>query len=131
MNLKTFDTLKKMMALTFSDNDPEALASIRAANRLLAKEALDWERVLSRTVSVINEVEEAPPPRTTPRRDASDDARLLDEAVTALDDGGSEEINDFVRSLISYYESRGHLTANQRGALQRIIDRHNKGGRRR
>lgn len=122
MNLKTFDTFKKMMALTFSENDHEALASLRGANRLLTKEGLDWQRVLSRTVSVINEVEEAPPERTQPpHRDGSDDRRLIAEAEEAVEDGS--EIAEFIGSLRSYYEERGHLTPNQRGALKRIVDR--------
>ena len=122
MNLKTFDTLKKMMALTFSDNDPEALASIRAANRLLVKEGIDWQRVLSRTMNVINEVEEAPPERTAPpHRDGSDDRRLLHDAEEAVEEGS--EIAEFIASLRSYYETKGQLTPNQRGALKRIIDR--------
>lgn len=38
--------MTKLLALTASDNDGEALNAIRAANRILKKEKLSWEKFL-------------------------------------------------------------------------------------
>lgn len=40
------EKLAKIMAMTTSDTDPEALAALRMANKLLAAEKLTWEDVL-------------------------------------------------------------------------------------
>lgn len=52
MTLDDFHRLKKLMALTISDFDPEALLALRAANAILIKYELTWERVLSRSVKI-------------------------------------------------------------------------------
>lgn len=44
------------MMRTTSENDAEALASLRAANRLLASHHLTWDAVFARTVTVVNEI---------------------------------------------------------------------------
>lgn len=60
MKLAEYGRLRKLMQMTTSDNDHEALASLRAANAILAAHELSWERVFSRTVTVVNEFEPAP-----------------------------------------------------------------------
>lgn len=56
MNLADFRKLKAAMVLTASSNDGEALAAIRAANRILEASGLTWEGVFARTVTVISEM---------------------------------------------------------------------------
>lgn len=60
MRLADFNRLKKLMSMTTSDNDTEALGAIRAANKILAGEPTDWEKVLTMKVKVMEPVEEAP-----------------------------------------------------------------------
>jgi hypothetical protein len=58
MTRKDFDLLKKIMDRTRSESDYEALASLRAANRLIEKNGVSWERFFERSVRV--EVEQDP-----------------------------------------------------------------------
>jgi hypothetical protein len=57
MNLGDFNKLKKLMMLTTSENDVEALAALRKANSLLKAASVTWDRVFARTVTVVNEFE--------------------------------------------------------------------------
>lgn len=122
MKLKDFERLKKMMERTFSDNDPEALASIRAANRILAAEGLTWDRIFGRTVTVVNEVEEAPSqdieerPRARREEGTSDAASLIAEAEQA------QPRSDFVASVKAQFEEKGWISQRQRDALRNIVD---------
>ena len=54
ITLAELSQLKKFMMLTFSDNDPEALAALRKANGLLKKYQLTWDEVLSRSVQAVS-----------------------------------------------------------------------------
>lgn len=118
MKLSTFSTLKKLMQRTTSESDNECLSAIRAANRILASEGIDWDRVLSRTVTVINEVEEDP--------DASgmtpSDASLLEEAEHAANRQG-RGTQDFVASIREQFDEKGWISTKQRSSLREVRDR--------
>lgn len=63
-----FSTLIKLMKMTTSSNDAEALVAMRKANALL-KESFggDWEALLRQKVTIINDPFEgmqAPPPKS-------------------------------------------------------------------
>ncbi len=61
MNLKDFRQLKKLLTLAAAnDQDHEALASFRAATKIIASSGFTWEMVMDRVVSVVQEVEPAP-----------------------------------------------------------------------
>ena len=126
MKLNTFATLKKLMARTISESDNESLSAMRAANRILATEGIDWERVLSRTVTVINEVEEDPEaPRTAaPVRPVSNvaDESLIEEAEQAATHGSSRT-QEFVASIREQFDRKGWISDGQRKALRDVRDR--------
>ena len=57
MTRPEFGRLRRLMALSTSDSDPEALGALRAANRLLAANGVTWDRVFDRCVVVLEAVE--------------------------------------------------------------------------
>ena len=116
MKLAEFTKLKKLMGQTASENDHEALAALRAANRVLATNALTWERVLSRTVNVIAEVEEAPD-----ALDQGADGDLIEQARRATE--RSNNGRNFVNSVSEQFHEKGFITVKQRIALRDIIGR--------
>ena len=111
---KEFQTLKKMMDLTFSQNDGEALNAMRAANALLAKHDLNWKSVLERVVSV--DVEAAP---YEPPAERTQTQRAIDDAFEALRDDWSP----FIASLYDQWEKKQWLSQPQRAALFKNVDR--------
>jgi hypothetical protein len=122
MTLKDFAILKKLMTLSTSDNDHEALASLRQATAILARSGHTWESCLNRTISVINEVESAP-------ELADDDlASAFDLALR----NAKGEFRGVLESIREQYNARGFISDRQRavvmGAADRVAERH-PGGR--
>ena len=110
------------MALAHSENDHEALASVRAANALLRKEGLDWIKVLDRSVKVIQEVEEG----TDKFEDVApkEHDHELQEAFNIIDD--SKIFGDFRNTLDSIrgqYERRGTISPKQRAVVVNAAQR--------
>ena len=112
MKLADFNRLKKTLERTFSENDHEALASLRAANRILQADSLTWERVLNRSINVIAEFEAA-----------HDDPSEIDDLFEEAARRAWRETELFVMSVHEYYREKGFITDNQRMALKRIRDR--------
>lgn len=117
MKLKDFNTLKKIMARTTSDNDAEALESIRAANRLLASESLTWQRVLDKTVSVRHEIEDVP--RDFDFAGGVDINATFERAL----DKATGSFRDFLLSLQEQWEEKAWLSESQKDALFKAAER--------
>jgi hypothetical protein len=121
MNLKDFGQLKKLMTLSTSDNDHEALACLRQATTLLARSGYTWEMCLSRAISVVQEVEPAP---------AGDDD--LEAAFDLALRNASGEFRGVLSSIREQYHARGFVSPRQRAvvldAADRAAERH-PGGR--
>lgn len=92
MNLKTYNQLRKLMQLTLSDNDTEALAALRKANALLREHSYDWNSAFDRLVKVESPVEMAaesggaskpPAPRA---RSTDPDALRIDNAFEEIEE---------------------------------------------
>src|ERR1700675_4984262 len=125
MKITTFRTFQKIMAQTISTNDAEALNALRAANAILAKEELTWERVLNKTVNVVNEFEpdpegEHPTDKRAGMSRKQADENLLDEAERAARGRGAM---DFVASVREQFDLRGFMSNRQREALERMSER--------
>ncbi len=122
MNLKDFGQLKKLMTLSTSDNDHEALACLRQATSLLARNGYTWEMALSRVISVVAEVEPAP--------GGGDDD--LEAAFDLALRNASGEFRGVLNSIREQYHARGFVSDRQRavviGAADRVAERH-PGGR--
>jgi len=116
MSVKEFGHLKKFMGLTTSDNDAEALTSLRMANALLKKHALTWDAVFARLVKVGGEIEDASAYDNPARDQEREKARIEDALEHAMRDakGGFKE---FLQSIEEQFEARGRLTTAQMDAV--------------
>lgn len=122
MSVAEFGQLKKLLTLATSENDHEALASWRAATKLVAKHGYTWEMVLSRTVTVIQEVV------PVVAGDAPDDMdNMFDLALRGADGSFRETL----LSIKAQYDARGFLSPRQRevveAAAERRVDRRSDG----
>jgi hypothetical protein len=112
--LAQFRQLVKVMALTTSPSDAEALAAVRRANAVLAAANLTWPDVLNRVVTVEQPLEQV----LNGHGRTPDAEELLGEAETLdLRQGHA----DFVATLRERYDARGHLTTNELSALRQLL----------
>lgn len=105
--------LKKLMAMTASTNDHEALAFLRKANAILSKYGLTWHDVLSRTVTA----EAGPEPM-------NDEVSLKDEIQRAFDEvrgTASGSFADFLTSIENQFNATGYLSPAQRAPLYKSV----------
>lgn len=111
--LTEYNKLVKMMGLTTSENDHEALAALRQANKVLEKGKLTWADVFNRLVSV--DMEEAEPqPDTSAKGQSGDIERAFEIVKRGLRPGS---FNDFISSLEEQWREKGYLSPAQREAL--------------
>jgi hypothetical protein len=113
MNLKDFAQLKGLMAMTAADNDGEALNSIRAANRLLARNGLTWDMVFARTVRVSDPVESGV------ADDYDDNQRLFERALS----GSRGSFRTTLLSIQAQYETHGRLSERQWAVVREAAER--------
>lgn len=123
------DKLAKVLAMTTSDTDPEALAAIRMANRMLAAAGLTWEAVLAAggvrqlTVTVTRHGE-APAPYQTqedwvaPHLKDKVTITLMFRAVFMTPRTGNEGFWEFMDSIHQWFVEHGTLTQKQYQALR-------------
>lgn len=129
MDLKSYTQLRKLMMLTHSDNDTEALAALRKANALLREHSYDWNSAFDRLVKVESPIEAAhdpggsgKPPDTRPRTVDPETLRI-ENAFTAIDEMEfSPGFEDFLGSLKNQWDRVGRLTAAQKEALFKAAD---------
>lgn len=119
MSLKEFGLLRRLMARTTSGTDGEVLESIRHANAMLARHGLTWDKVFDRTVTVIDEVEDA-------ARTEVEGAERIDEIFEFLSE--RKRRGKFVDDVRDQWERRRYLHPNAVRALEAIYDEE-KGGR--
>lgn len=114
MSLADFSRLKKFMALTASDNDAEALASMQQANRVLAQNGYTWDMVFGRTVKVLHPIEADPVDEEADEKEA-----LFDRALR----GASGEFRTMLLSIQSQYQTKGWLSEKQWAVVKNACDR--------
>ncbi len=118
--------LSKLMAMTTSDNDNEALAALRLANAMLAREKATWEEVLApatRTlsVSIRREPYQAEEAWVAPH--------LRDEVVISamfaklFDTAPTPEFMKLLKSVHSRWIKHGNLTQGQYQAIRNAYNR--------
>lgn len=86
MKIADFEKLKKLMALTTSDNDSEALAAMRKANEVVKRSDTTWPNILNRVIKIEAEVE--PGPDLTPQMANAADIDRWFEVVEGKKIGG-------------------------------------------
>ncbi len=130
------ERLTKLLALTTSDIDAEALAAIRMANKMLTVEKLTWGEILAAGGTTINislartrtpntapfstgESEDWLPPHLT-------DKVLIDamfRAIFAQPRSDNEEFWQWVDSVHHYWHENGRLTPRQYQGIRRTYSR--------
>jgi len=104
--------IAKLLSLTMSDNDNEALSAIRIANRILQENNTTWIEVLS--------------PESVRPNPVNEDGRYYDVEdfiEEVLDAVSGDRIESFVESVYSFHESAGFVTERQWSALCKIAKR--------
>ena len=113
--LSNKDRFAKLMALTTSDRDGEALTAIRKANAILKAAGLTWPELLTAL---------SPAPDQGSSVEPFDDPDqieiLLDIAFATNPSARSQE---FLRGIEAFFRERGFLTARQFEALARTAGR--------
>lgn len=122
--------LSKLLAMTTSDTDPEALSAIRMANALLTREGVTWAEVLQDAPASLNIVLQR-----TPYKDETDekwvaphlkDAVIIDlmfRILYAQPRSGSEDFWRWVDDVHAKWKQYGSLTPGQYEALRRCYNR--------
>lgn len=105
------EKLTKLLNMTTSDSDGEALNAIRIANTLVKKNGLSWDVLL---------LQDAPPPQRPVDNDGPTIQEMLDEIRAAVDADSFDFT--FLNSVEKQYKKRGKLSDNQIRALQNIYD---------
>lgn len=101
--------LSKILGLTQSDNDHEALLAIRKANQFLKESGGVWESVIVNGSERIVYVD-APKKETQKYRGG-----YIEEMLSAC-----EGISDFTDNLARFYKKNGYLTSKQLDILENI-----------
>lgn len=120
MTLTQLNLLSKLLNLTASSNDAEALAAARKANQLLRDARVTWDQILRKQVAVSRPHDEGP--------EVSDDEDGTREHVQrCLDTLRGMDLGDFSRfvaSLDKQWATRGYLSPDQRRPLFAAYERH-------
>lgn len=119
MKLAAFNQLKKLMQMTKSDADQEALTAVRKANKILDEAGTDWDRVFGRLVTVEQEIEEAPAAPTLRDPTGAGRRRYLNDLLTDVEASAAGDFVDFVTSLREQFDRTGSLSAGQVEALEK------------
>jgi hypothetical protein len=125
MKLKDFQRLRKLMQMTTSENDGEALNAVRAANKIIAGANVDWNRFFDRTVRIDIEVTPENKGRHDATHTASDENNDIASAFRSIDRSDQvlgERRAETVESLRKWYDEKGFLTEKQKGLLFTIED---------
>jgi hypothetical protein len=108
------DKLAKLLNLTMSDNDHEALLAVRKANLILIKLNIHWDQVFRLTI------EPEPKMKQCSKEEKEIILKIFDNLIPILS-GSSLE---FVSSLLVYFNEYGNLTKKQGETLVKIYKRH-------
>lgn len=120
ISLKDLDLLKKLLAMTGSANDAEALSAARRANELLKRNGLTWEMVLQRTVTVRVEVPMGDPVGAPREGTMEDKVRKAFDYLRGVDLG---KFKEWVDDVERQFTESGYLTPNQRAPLFTAVRR--------
>jgi hypothetical protein len=122
MTATEFEKFIKLMMMTTSSQDYEALSAMRKANALLAGMNRNWEEVLRGKVSVKGGEGYQQPFNNFTKHD---DAREIDPWFEKLlrEVSPSSSFREFVEDVHKYWEQRGYLTEAQYRAIKKAAER--------
>lgn len=101
LTLAEFTQFKKLMNLTTSPNDAEALAALRKANTILDAHKATWELVLNRVLRVEAQIE------------SGEDNDMEDVFEKALE-RSSGTFRDLVNDIYNQWETKRTISPRQR-----------------
>lgn len=107
--------LAKLMELSASPIDGEALNAIRMANKMLLEHNISWSQFISEKTLIIQEVQQI----VTKTKPDVDVEKMLTECIINI---YSPTGLAFVRSLNDFYKTKGFLTPKQKEALKKWYD---------
>lgn len=124
--------LVKLMMMTTSSNDSEALIALRKANKLLKEAGVTWQDLLSALSTPRPSAVPRPRPRPEPewenvvnaghrRYDNEYEINAMFDALFASHMG--EGFAEFVESVNIQWKQRGFLTGPQYEAIKRAVER--------
>lgn len=119
----------KLMMMTTSANDQEALVALRKANRILSEAKVSWIELLS---ALSQKQTAAPPPRPEPawedvgseKGKRHTDAKEIDGLFDiVLEQKMSDGFEEFLTSVHIWWKQKGFLTDKQYKAVKRAAER--------
>lgn len=122
MNL---DKFIKVMGMTTSPHDGEALVAIRTANAALAAINRTWEELLRGKIKVAAPSESPKPPSgrddVLPHSDPAEIDPLFEAAFRGT--STSSSFYSFLLSVQEFWQDRGYLTDRQHDAVKRAAEK--------
>ena len=108
----------RLMIMTTSSFDGEALNAIRMANAMLAEHNFNWEDFISGKM----QAKAIPQPRPRSRRmdQHGEDANLIEEAKESVNQKAS--FYKVIESISNWFDDKGFITDRQREVLQRAVE---------
>jgi hypothetical protein len=116
MDAADFSRLRKLLALTTSDADGEALSAIRMANAILTRTKVHWFDVMDAAERVTEEQQPAPPRKSRV-------AEEIDEAFDLVLATSQGAFREFILDLLEQWQDAGSLSPKQRAALLKAARR--------
>lgn len=109
-----YERLTKLLMMTTSDNDGEALAAMRKANSLLAKANMNWENFIGIKTKVEDVMKK------------HDDPAIPKMFAAVLKSAKGSPFIEWVKSAQRYYGERGYLTNRQYETLVKAFNSRKK-----
>jgi hypothetical protein len=114
------EKIAKLLNLTSSDNDGEALNAIRIANQILKKNGLDWPTLIEEDKPIRYQAKE-PPVTPAPMKVHIVDEDDVHEIIDFIKDNAWEDFDySFVDSIEKNFEEYHRLTRRQMNALKKV-----------
>jgi hypothetical protein len=130
------DRLTKLMQMTTSDHDGEALNALRMANKMLDTEKVTWGEILAagRTINIGISYRHEPETRSPAPYKAEEpwqpphlhDKAVIDlmfRTIYARPRTGNDGFWEFIDSVHQWYLDKGWLTQSQYNAIRRSYKR--------
>jgi len=117
----------KLLKLTASPEDHEALSAIRIANDLLKKNDMTWDLIIfgnvDRRPNFKNNYEPPKQKREAPKERVVPDENSVEDMVFFIRENAWKGFDmSFVDSVMKSFEKFGHLTYKQEKALRKVFE---------
>jgi hypothetical protein len=125
MKIDQLKLLEKLLGMTTSANDNEALVAMRKANQLLKDNRITWGEILRKQVTVaVSQFTDDGPAAAPTDIVAATNAKVQD-ALDFLRGRDLGKSNDFIASLDKQWAEKKYLKPEQRKPLFEMYERHN------